>query len=411
MSYFKNLFILNEKMLHLIYRYLFCLLCFLLPMEGAIRALPNIIFACLGFLFLFKIKKEDLILKFRNHSVLLYCVLIFYIVIGLVLSNRISENLNFLSKFFLVLGLILISTPLKNEINKSKIFMILGVLSSIIISIFSVALYKINQGEFLFSVGGHINKVLLTERVYIAFFCVISFIFSLDLLKNKEAKQFYKVFLLVNIALVIGFVLLIAARMALISIITVSFYQMLFFKKKLFYGTFLIGIVVIVSAFFLNKNLMNRFFYKNQNKSLIENVETWEPRVAIWRCSYHIFKQESFNKITGFTSFSMTESELLNCYDTTIENISKRRWFIKKEFNSHNQYIDFTLSFGLIAFLLFITIFGYSLFTERKNRTVVSLIISFFLLGMVENYFHRQMGSYLFGVFLIFMFSKINLRN
>ncbi|WP_188112160.1 O-antigen ligase [Aquimarina sp. RZ0] len=377
-------------------------------MEGVVRALPNIILAFLGLFFLFRIKKENLMNKFKNPVMILYSFLTVYIVFSLVFSDQISNNFSYLSKFFLVIGLVILSSALKSkEIDKVKIFIISGVLCSIMISIFSIIIYSIDQGKFLFSVGKQVNEVLLTERVYLAFFCVISFIFSLDLLKNKYKKLSGNVFLLINVFLIIIFILLIAARMALISIVIISLYQSLYIQnKKILLSIVFASTIVLVFAFFFNKNLTNRFFYKDQNKTFVENMKVWEPRVVIWQCASDIYKQESFHTLVGLNSFTKTESELLECYENSISNAKKREWFFKQKFNTHNEFFDFLLSFGLIALIFYTLIFIYALIVARKNVTLVSLIISFLLLGLVENYFHRQMGVYLFGLFLILITSQ-----
>ncbi|MBW1293913.1 hypothetical protein GBO31_00230 [Aquimarina litoralis] len=309
-----------------------------------------------------------------------------------------NSELSQLGKLYLPAGIFVLSIPIKNYLKELKIFVVLGVFFGVIISMGSIFMYIYKTGDFNFSSGKAINEVLILERVYIAFLCVISFVVSLDLFKH------YRKLMLLNIAVLVVFVLLIAARMALISIVLIAFLYMI---KKLDKRKVLIvlglGTILLAGFFMTNKNLQNRFFYKDQDNSFMKNLAIWEPRMVIWPCVYDITKKENYNMINGLASYNLQEKELLDCYDRSIDHKEKREWFLFIKYNTHNQFLDFLLVSGILGLIIFVSFFVFAFWKNRHSFFSVSLILSFLLIGLVENYFHRQVGVYCFGVFLIFL--------
>jgi hypothetical protein len=61
------------------------------------------------------------------------------------------------------------------------------------------------------------------------------------------------------------------------------------------------------------------------------------------------------------------------------------------------------LGAGIIALLLFLTFFFWSFIKHRKDYYLMAMLVTFVSFGLIENYFHRQIGAYYFGVLLIFI--------
>lgn len=388
------------------YEFLFCLLIFFLPLEGKFRIVPNIILMILTTLFVLTIKKSD-IKAFKDQIFISYLVLLMYVVLNFVISQNLLNNLFIIEKLVIVVVVYVFYIPLQID-KKVKASFILGVFVSMCFSFISIVLYVLKSGDFLFSVGNQINEVLVTERVYIAFTAVISFVFSLDLLKHVIKK--YKTLLLINILIIIAFILMISARMALLSIVLISLYHLVFLKKiKLIFIGFIVSSIFLSITFFLNENLQNRFLYKDKKSSFIENFKKWEPRVAIWDCANILYKEKTIsNQLFGYGSFETTKDKLLECYSENIEDKTKMNWFLEIRYNTHNQFLDLLLSIGVLGMMLFLIPFILIFVKNKNNKTNTSLILAFLLLCFVENCLHRQIGAYLFA--LIFTLVSRNFR-
>ncbi|WP_343910637.1 hypothetical protein [Aquimarina litoralis] len=339
-------------------------------------------------------KKED----FKNQTVYIYIILILYLTFNILGFGDLKSETSQLGKLFLPIALFILAVPLKSYLSTLKLVFISGIFLAVVISLVSIFIFIYDSGDFSFSSGKAINEVLILERVYIAFFCVLSFILSLDLLQS------YRKLLSINILVLFVFVLMIAARIAIITIVIIAF---LYIIKILDTRRVLLilgcGVLLITGFFMINKNLQNRFFYKDQNNSFIENLAIWEPRMVIWPCVYKVTKNDSYNFMNGLASYNLQEKELLHCYKASIDNEEKKNWFLFIKYNTHNQFLDFLLVSGILGLLFFVLVFGSTFWSNRNDFFSFSLVVSFVLLGLVENYLHRQVGVYCFGIFLIFL--------
>ncbi|MGK0307368.1 MAG: O-antigen ligase [Urechidicola sp.] len=245
------------------------------------------------------------------------------------------------------------------------------------------------------------DEVLIIDRLYLGFLCVLSIIVSLGLIGNKYSKNNKWYF--ANIILNILFVLLISSRVAIILLIVLFFFKIFYSKRKKEYLFFLFGIIgIIVIAFSLNKNLQERFFYTQStkaNQSYIEHIKSWEPRFVIWNCNYSISQKGDF-LLTGL-GFNKTNELLVACYSDDIKKKNKRVYFIKRGFNTHNQFIDFLLSTGFLGFLLFSFLLILLFYKNKKSYFKTALFISIFAFAFIESFFHRQLGAYVFAIVMI----------
>ena len=93
--------------------------------------------------------------------------------------------------------------------------------------------------------------------------------------------------------------------------------------------------------------------------------------------------------------FGKTQKLLREKYKK-IEPVKKREWFIQRDFNTHNQYIDFLLSIGVFGLACFIALLIIILFDSKKTIYNLNIYFSLIFFMFFENPFHRT-----FGVFII----------
>ncbi len=380
----------------ILYDYVFALLCFSLPFEGRLRFVPNFLLIVMGLMFFFIVKKEQL-LKLKSRMFLVPLSFLIYVFLVVFLGqDSIHNNISFIKKVALIPVVYIVALAV-NDIVKAKVFFIAGLAVSVLISYVNLVSNYMTNSDFNISFGNLITELLVTERVYIGFMCVLSFIWSLELLeKNKKL-------MILNIAMIVCFVFLIGARISIISIILISLLKIIGnynYKKAVMIVAG--GVLFIVSFFALNPSLQERFFHSHQKGTLVQRIKGWEHRFQIWECAYGMFKNgkdESRNHTFGYQSFNITNNRLLDCYKSIPNDEIKRNYYVSTKFNTHNQFVDILLSSGFVGLTIFTFIF-ISGFSFKGNTFNNFLLITVILLAMVENFMYRQIGVYLFGLIL-----------
>lgn len=395
----------EHKKIDFWYGLLISAFCFSLPFEGVARAVPNIILIPLAILFPFTIKRKS----FNNWywlPIILYAILWLSLLAKALVFGQFEMEMGFLTKLFLVSAIFLLMTPI-DSIPWVKKGLVYGTTAAILLSFGAVIGYIIESGHFKFSSGPQVNSVLVTERVYLAFLAVISSIFCFDEITKEvnrtPKKRLYLAILLLNVFLI----LMVAARMATISLVAIGVFYFLFkkrYKQLLYFGAAAVALLFV--SIIANPNLKNRIFYADKKKSFVEKVKAWEPRVVIWGCTFSSLSDADFNYFYGFASSNEVQGKLLTCYDKNIEREGKRYYFLREKFNPHNQYFDIMLLTGFLGLLLFAGVFLYLIKYNRHSFANLALTISFLLLGLVECYLHRQLGVYLFGIVCVVALKK-----
>ena len=357
--------------------------------------------------FPFVVKKSDF-KKLLRVELYLFLGLLIYVTFNSILFQEAARDMVIIKKIASAILLVVLYIPLEKTENLQKTI-IISVLVCILISLYNMYWFYLQEGVFNFSAGLAIKDVLIIDRLYLGFLCIISIIASMVLIGKKYSK--YNTWYFTNIVLCIGFVLLISSRVAIILLLALFFLKIFYAKKKKQYLFFFFGIaILIITAFSLNKNLMERFFYtqtKDKTQNYIELFARWEPRVVIWECNYRIAKDKEY--LTKGLGFYHVKDLLVDCYKDVVKREKRQIFFIESRYNSHSQFADFLLSTGIIGVLLFLGIFITLIRKRRRDFFSTGLIISLFFFAIIESFFHRQLGAYYFSIIVIFLlFTKTN---
>jgi len=385
-----------------VYPYAYFLLLLLIPFDDYVRVLPNVLLGIIVIGFPFIVKKADF-KKLRTIPAMLFFLFLFYLMANAVFLDRVEENMPILSKVLISTGLLILYLPIHDfkKVSKAIIY------SSLIAIFFSVAnIILVVKETGTFDMWNPLNPIeaLLVERLYLGLLCVLSILMSYQAitLKYRPENKYY----LANIIINIAFVLLIVSRFAIITLIVLAVVRLLYGKAKWLriFATLATICTVIFLAFIFNDNIKKRFLYitpdATAGQSLLLKTKQVEPRTVIWKCATAIAPQnEALIKGLGFQG---TRDALRSCYGT-IEESSKRERFLGKNYNTHNQFLDFSLSTGVISVLLFVLFFVFVFFKNRNQFAPTALLLTMILFALVENYFHRQMGAYYFGIVLILL--------
>ncbi|EDM45365.1 hypothetical protein SCB49_06147 [unidentified eubacterium SCB49] len=158
-------------------------------------------------------------------------------------------------------------------------------------------------------------------------------------------------------------------------------------------------------AFQFNHNLGERFFYtkSTSSKTYVELFVEKEPRVIIWSCALDQIKEN--NALLMGVGFKNTINNLVACYETSVTPDKRKNYFVERRFNTHNQFLDFFISKGIIPFLLFALLFITLIIKYRSQYAPLAFTIILFAFCNIENVFHRQFGAYFFAIVLFLILS------
>ena len=389
-----------------IYTSLFFIICFSLAFIGdKLYAIPNGANIALVLLFPFVINWSQLAKMLNKKAVIWFAVFVFFIFFKSVFMSSFFEDISQIKKLFQILLLLILSFGLKEKsVSYLKLGIVLGTFTACTYSLIKICIIVFQTGVFNFAKGPLINETLPVQRLYLGLLCTFSLIFAMQrLLKNSKKYNFFLAVFFVF------FIFLIAARIAIISVLFIIIYYVFTFLKSYTRYVAVFSIFVFTTIIlFTNNNLSKRLFHSDDNfrTSYFEKIEMHEPRFLIWKYSYEILKET--NLITG-NGYSRTTEKLVKKYKN-IPQEKKRNWFIDKEFNTHNQYLDILISQGILATLIFLVFLVQAFKVAKESHTNMLLLISMLIYMTVYNNFHRLIGVYLFSLILIVLLSKDNAK-
>ena len=392
-----------------IYPFIFLLLFFTIPFDLYFRALPNVLLILLAVLFPLVVTKNDFkkIKRVAGATWLLFFVYVAFLTLSL---GRWELDWVVLKKILLAGALVVLYLPVNNfkKINKAIIF---SSLAAIIYSLFKL-LILLNQGvEFSFLESAAVIEAILVDRIYLGLLAVLSILVSYQELRNQyhPDNRYY----LANIIINVLFILFIVSRIAIITLLIIFILSLFHSKKRGPQILFATGSILLAAtlAFVWNNDLRKKVFYSNnaeKHQGLVANTMAFEPRAIIWDCSLQISKQK--NNLLAGIGFSQANSDLAVCYDNTIKDEKKKQWFIKQEYNVHNQFFDIYLAAGVGALVLFSLAILILFIRNRKSFYPSALLVTLVCFAMVENVFHRQIGAYYVGFILLSLLIKNNIE-
>lgn len=385
-----------------LYPYLFIFLLILIPLDSYARALPNILLIILGICFIYVVTKQDL-LKCNNPILYVFICFILFITFSAYFQNRLDTDFAIIKKMLLSLAIFILYIPIdtvqkiKDGILTSSVIIIVASLVKMFFEYMSAGTFDLGNTQFA-------ANALITERLYLGLLSTMSIVISVSSLTKRYQPQ--NKYQLANIILQTAFIILITSRIAIITLTVLFLVYQLYANnvlKKILRTAFFI-VVLLVGAFVVNNNLSKRFLFSTPYESqltFVEKVKRWEPRMVIWSCVFSIAEKQSLFSM-GLGAKNL-QNNLAYCYDETITIDAKRAYFLKEKFNTHNQFFDIFLSHGLLPLVLFISFCVWLFVKGRKEFYKTAFIIIFLLFSLVENIFHRQMGAYYFGIFLIIL--------
>lgn len=370
----------------------------LLLMLSISKSLPNIFLGILLFAYLILLYQKGTVLP-KKQFYFPFGLFFLYLLVKSIFNSSIGSEIELFSRLLIIIILPILFIPVPK--NKVIFGFILSVFIATIIALFNTVNYYFQYKTLPFSNGDEVNKLLVIERPYMGFMCLTALMLCLYMAKNHSK---YKIKLFGLSLFFSFFIFFIAARLSLISLILMSIIYLLFYSglsivKKI--TIIAISCVIILTVLLSYKNLSNRFFVKDSIQTIID----YEPRFVIWNCASEISHSTDFDYIFGSKSYNWIQEQYYQCYSNTIDNQSKKDWFLYIKYNSHNQFIDVFLIGGFFALGLFLFFIFSMVQNSTGNFYMLAIVISLTLFFLMENVLHRQLGCYL-GAIIISIISK-----
>jgi O-antigen ligase len=385
-----------------IYPYTFFLLYLLIPFDEYIRALPNILLGIIVIVFPFIVTKNDF-KKLGKIPVLLFLAFFVFLVLNSLYFGRIEEDFYVLKKVMIAVGLVILYIPVTDveKIDKAIIFSSLAAMLFSIVNVF--LLNDISSFEFKNPID-----ILLIDRFYLGLLSVLSILVSYKALKPgfHPNNQFY----VANIFLNIAFIFLMGSRVAIVILLAILLLRQFYGPHKKLRLLIAAGLITIASAviFTSANSFAKNYLLETEIKEdarFDEKPLHWDFRTLVWDCGCDLVVSEWSNLLGS--GFKNTNVKLADCYNQRIEDDKTRAWFEAQNLNTHNQFLDFYLSSGLVGILFFVGIILF-LFKQHRNQFFpVASLLTIVLFGLTENFLYRQIGAYFFGFVLIILLSNV----
>ena len=390
------------------YNYLAALICVSIPFMTYAKAFVNICMICLFLIMVVSFNKDKVINIVNQKFFKALTIFLIFIVIYSLFNGSFFEDFAESRKIAQII-LLLILFSFVNDKRFLIYGFVTGVLVSSLITDLNILTYYLNSSDLLISKSS-VEDLFTTQRLYLGFFIVISIVLLSFLFQtsNRNKQKFFYVLL---ILFFIFSLFLISSRSAILIAFLVLLITIIYNSKSVFtIGVLLASLVIFSTIIITNKNLSNRFLYSQDSvrTSFIEKIKTHEPRYDIWRVSLQIFDEQNL----GFFGLGTYKTQELLVEKYKLMPIDKRKnWFIQRNFNTHNQYIDIILSFGFLGLILFAVFIREILLKTYKNVYSLNLILSLILFLVIENLFHRQLGTFILALTIVMAVHIINSQN
>ncbi|MCW5519958.1 O-antigen ligase family protein [Aureitalea sp. L0-47] len=392
-------------LLRAIYPYIYMLLFLTIPFDNYVRALPNILLIALLALFPFVLNRKDLF-KIRKGPAIVFLLFLLYLLLNSLFFERIAEDIVVIKKIALAFGLAILYIPVEDS-RKIGMAIIFSSLAAIVFSVIKIIVIINISEDIALGYSREVIEALLIDRLYLGLLSILSILVSVrSMSKEYHPNNQYH---LINIIVNILFVFLMVSKIAIIILAAVFILRMLYSRYKLAKVLAIavsgICIAVLVVAYSNLKQDGNAAENGDRmESSFLQNTVTWELRTTVWRCATEVANSEGL--LLDGLGIKKTKELLVACYDETIEGNWKRNRYMAMEYNSHNQFMDTYLSFGLFALILFIGFLAVTFLKNIRHYFSMAMLVGMIGYLMVENVFHRQIGAYYIGFMLIVLLSS-----
>ena len=380
-------------------QYVFSILLGLVSITSMISSQLNVIiiggFILYGMKLIYFDSNKILLKRIFSNNFLIFSLLIFALhIIGLLYSTDVNSGLKTIeTRFSILLWPLILSffyITRKNIEITFKVF-ILFTISISIVSHIDTFIRFINTPShhndilnFYFShwyIHNGLVQLVNFEPQYFGLYLVLSNVFLLHFLFNSNDILIKRILIAVLIYQSL-FIFQLSARNAILSNFVLILFSLFYLPSKT--RTRLTVIVLVIGGI----SVMG-FIMRGPTSRLVSRFEqifeSKETRISRWESTLKIVQR---NILWG-TGTGSSEKKLVEQYNK--DNLT---YSATEKYNTHNQYLDFLLKFGLLGFIIFLFYLYYLLKTAIRNKdfVYVGILIVVLLSFITENIFTRQIG-------------------
>ncbi|WP_299208258.1 O-antigen ligase family protein [uncultured Dokdonia sp.] len=258
---------------------------------------------------------------------------------------------------------------------------------------------KVSYAYSLSYVQGYFFWGLHEHPIYISLYLAIGILLSRKFFLWYK-KTLYKVLILLGSLFLIVTLIFLSRKGIIIGLLLALPLLLLLEQKNMNivkkYKSFLVlsilVLLLVVSVFPISKRFSDLF-----NTSFSENTEvsatsSTSIRIAIYKCAIGDVVEAG---LFGFGAGDVQE-KLCECYEETSNILSIGKY------NTHNQFLNIWLSYGIIGLLLFLYFLyiNFRLAFLQKDITFLSILIVLLMALLTENILNRQNGILFFGLLI-----------
>ncbi len=262
------------------------------------------------------------------------------------------------------------------------------------IGCFLINLYGLINGFFFYLRTGDffdpdsLFYIYPLQHVYLAAYNVFVLLSSIFLYPKTNKK---KLLVAINIVNMISFILLSSKMAMFILLISI----VLIFLSRFKLTKAILAILALSIVVYLVFTIFVPFSTRLDNLFL-----GIDPRFVIWRCTWEQITSKSFFDFIPIGDF---QNHLNYCYYVKMHKLSL------EDYNTHNQYLEFWLTNGVIGLGIFVTAL-FLLFknaVKEKKKIMFYFLIIITLFCLTESVFQRQYGIMFYAVLTsLFTFSR-----
>ncbi len=205
---------------------------------------------------------------------------------------------------------------------------------------------------------------------------------------------------------IVGFLVLLASRMAMLAFICAAVYLSITkMKEKDWKAMLLIFSVSVMMSFLLWLNPVARF--RVIEEPMITTYQA-DQTVMDWNSvSYRLLEwQGSWSVIRAHWLAGVGTGGSKEAMDIFYAHYNKST--VDLGLNAHNEYLQVWMESGLIGLLIFFICLLSGLFQFRNNPSYVSFILIFSLMALTESVAERQKGIVFFMLFQVLFLGLVN---
>lgn len=239
---------------------------------------------------------------------------------------------------------------------------------------------------------------LFLHPTYFSMYLNFSIVIILNFLDTSPKKDFKKT--LLHYLLIVLFaisVYFLSSRAGLITLILIFIWRIILItinKGNLFLKIIILSFTIISIFYIFHNNRFVRMCNQvEQSIKLGKQSDNYPERFILWENSIDIIQQNFWLGTTPADA-----QVIIN------KNLTKYNNFIKKtdlELNSHNQYLQTFVEFGIIGLVVLMFIFGGGFFIAIKRKQTLFIA---FLLIILFNFFFESILNKFSGIVFIFYF-------